>query len=232
MAGGILRRLTGRRGRRVICTIAIDRHVELLRISEPLMRAYAERHGYDLVVGRRSEYPRRPVSWSKVRMIRRLMGRYDLVVWIDVDTTILDPSRDIADELVPGADIYIVAHHFHDQEIPNAGILMVRSTPAAARFLDLVWEQEGFVEHPWWENAAILHLLGYSLMPTNPPAEPSPHRDLFRFIGTEWNSISLDPSPHPVIRHYAGATHEERLAGMAADAEAVAAHADPARGSS
>ena len=188
-------------------------------MSEPTFRAYAERHGYDLVIGRESECPERPVSWSKVVLIRRLMRRYDLVVWVDVDAMVLDLSRDIADEVTDGADIYLVEHRYHQQRIPNAGILMVRSSRAADAFLDLVWHQEQYIDHVWWENAAILDLLGYRLSPCN-PERPSLHRALFHFIGNEWNSITLDPSPTPVIRHFAGMTHEDRLAGMAADATA------------
>ena len=200
----------------MLCTLAIGPHVELLALSEPMFRAYAERHGYDLVVARESQCPERPVSWSKVLLIRRLMTRYDLVVWVDVDAMILDLERDIADELTPGADIFIVEHRYDGQRIPNAGILMVRATAAADAFLALVWEQERYIDHVWWENAAILDLLGYRLSPCNPD-RPSPHRALFHFIGNEWNSISLDPSPAPVIRPYAGTTHEDRLAGMTSD---------------
>ncbi len=206
----------------MLCTIATGPHTELLRLSEPTFRAYAERHGYDLVVGAASECPERPISWSKVVMIRRLMARYRLVVWVDVDAMVLDLTRDIADELVPGADVYMVEHRFLGQQIPNAGILMVRSTRAAERFLGLVWEQERYIDHPWWENAAMLDLLGYDLAPCN-PVRDSAHRPLVRFIGNEWNSIAEDPSPRPVIRHYAGKTHEVRLAGMRADGGAAGA---------
>ncbi len=210
-----------RRRPRVICTLAIGPHLELLDISEPVLRAYAARHGYDVVVARESRCPERPVSWSKVRLIQELMARYELVVWVDVDTVVLDPSRDIADELVPEADIYLAAHHYLGQEIPNAGVLMVRATPAANAFLDLVWEQEQYIEHPWWENAAILDLLGYRLEPCG-PERASPHRALFRFIGNEWNSIEEDPSPRPVIRHFAGRSQEVRLAGMEAAVRSLA----------
>jgi hypothetical protein len=215
-----LRRALRRRRPRVICTIAMGPHLELLELSEPAMRHYAGRHGYDLVVEHTSQAPERPVSWSKVPLIRRLMTLYDLIVWIDSDAMVVDPSRDIADELVSGADLYIAVHHYDGQEIPNAGILMVRSTPAAEDFMDLVWRQERYIDHAWWENAAILDLLGYDLSPCN-PARPSPHRALFRYLGTEWNSITLDPSSEPVIRHYAGTAHEDRLAGMRADARAL-----------
>lgn len=218
----MLRRRRGHDSRRprVLCTLAAGPHLELLALSEPTLRAYAERHGYDLVVERGSLCPERPVAWSKIVLIRSLMERYDLVVWVDVDAMVLDLSRDIADELRPEADIYLVEHRYQGQRIPNAGILMVRSTRAADDFLALVWEQERYTDHVWWENAAILDLLGYRLSPCN-PERPSPHRALFHFIGNEWNSISLDPSPAPVIRHYAGTTHADRIAGMSADAQAL-----------
>ena len=209
-----------------MCTLAVGPHLDLLELSEPTFRAYADRHGFDVVVVRESQCPERPVSWSKVVLIRQLMARYELVVWLDVNAMILDFSRDIADELVRGADIYMVEHRYDGQRIPNAGVVMVRSTPAADAFLGLVWEQDQYIDHPWWENAAILDLLGYRLSPCN-PERPSAHRGLVHFIGNEWNSIEQDPSPRPVVRHYAGKSHEARLAGMRADRAAVTALLDP-----
>jgi hypothetical protein len=99
---------------------------------------------------------------------------------------------------------------------------MVRSTARADAFLRLVWDQDRYIDHVWWENAAILDLLGYRLSPCG-PERPSPHRRLVRFLGNEWNSIQEDPSPRPVIRHYPGRSRQERLARMRADLAAAPA---------
>ena len=98
----------------------------------------------------------------------------------------------------------MVEHRYQDQRVPNTGVLMVRATRAADDFLGLVWDQARYIDHPWWENAAVIDLLGYRLSPCN-PERPSPHRKIVRFIGNEWTG-PRETLPRPVIRHYANRT--------------------------
>jgi hypothetical protein len=88
----------------------------------------------------------------------------------------------------------------------NTGVFLVRSTPWARRFLERVWESEQYIDHAWWENAAVLDLLGYELPPDlSPPRRApgpllDPHVEL---IGLEWNSTAgASLAPHPRIRHH------------------------------
>lgn len=217
---GTLRRRFRRRGSRVLCTAAVGPHLELLELSEPTFRAYADAHGYELVVARELVAPERPASWSKVKMVQALMARHDFVLWVDADAMIVDFTRDMVDSCPRDGHLFVVEHHYDDQRIPNMGVFAARSTRQASDFLDLVWAQERYIDHDWWENAATLDLLGYRLWPCG-PERPSPYSDLVRFIGNEWNSITQDPSQHPVIKHYAGKGHEERLAAMRADLASV-----------
>ena len=87
--------------RKVLCTIAIGRHRELLEITQPSFDRYADRHGYDVVVVDRTLAPTRAPSWSKVPLLHDLVQRYDVALWVDCDATIVDDSVDIADVLEP-----------------------------------------------------------------------------------------------------------------------------------
>jgi len=75
----------------------------------------------------------------------------------------------------------------------------------ARALLAALADHERYAEHPWWENAALLDLLGYEV-----PHDLSPPRKLrdtpwSRRVGLldpAWNVTSGIVAPHPVIRHH------------------------------
>ena len=78
-----------------------------------------------------------------------------------------------------------------------------------------------YVDHKWWENAALLDLLGYDIE-TEPirKVKSSPLDRRIEWLGNEWNSISLDAAAQPMIVHYPGHTNEDRKRLMRADVDA------------
>ena len=46
-----------------------------------------------------------------------------------------------------------------DHQAINAGVFIVRNTPWAHRFLQQVYESKQYIDHYWWEQAAIINLL-------------------------------------------------------------------------
>ncbi|MDA8343115.1 MAG: hypothetical protein M0007_12940 [Actinomycetota bacterium] len=204
------------RTRKVICSIGTGPHAELLARSATTFRDYAERHGYDLCIHDQAEPSGRPPAWAKVLLIRQQLDRYDLVLWIDADAAVTDPSVDIADLLGRRDLMALVAHTTPegDDPIPNCGVWLLRSHRATRRFLDRVWDSTAYVEHRWWENAAVLDLLGYELEPRVRLVDPSPMFRHTRLLDTEWNSIPGDAAPRPRIVHFPGLPLDERRAGL------------------
>jgi hypothetical protein len=102
--------------------------------------------------------------------------------------------------------------------VPNLGVFALRSTRASRRLLYRLWTMEQYLDHKWWENAALLELLGYDI-------SSEPIRKLRRTrtdrlvteIDLAWNSIDLVPSPSPIIKHYPGTPNDERARRIAAD---------------
>lgn len=206
--------------RRVLCSLGAGPYAELLAISSITFEAYAARHGYALRLETRVLIPERPPAWSKIALVRELLDRYDEVLWVDADAIFLDISKDIADLVRPGKDLYLVEHLYeHDESwrSANTGVFLMLSTPWAHQFLERVWDAEQYVDHPWWENAAVLDLLGYELPPDlTPPrklraSEFDSHVEL---IGLEWNSTwGKSLVPRPRIRHYGRGEDLEQLRG-------------------
>jgi hypothetical protein len=102
-------------------------------------------------------------------------------------------------------------------------IHMLRACPEACQFLDDVWSRTEFVQHRYWENAAVMDLLGYDMKLYDLELEPRRRlRPTSLLQGTQlinlaWNSIPDDPSAQPRFKHYAGQPMYARLVGMRAD---------------
>jgi predicted O-methyltransferase YrrM len=215
------------RRRRVICTAATGAFGELLDISLPALRAYARRQWFDLVIVRHDTAHGRPAAWGKIPIVARLLDAYEVVVWLDADTIVVNPSRSIAHELRPGKDLYLVEHYNpHDAErTANTGVMMLRSSDWTRQLLAAVWVHTNRIDHPWWENAAMMDLLGYRIPPEHRPAQPhhwTSWRSRFHPLDVAYNSIPhLMPAPAPVINHYAGLPFEVRRPLMLADLEGL-----------
>lgn len=202
--------------RKVLCSLAVGPQERLLRLARPSFERYAARHGYELDLRRQLLAPERPPPWSKVPLLRRGLEGHDLVVWVDADAVIVDPARDIAEDVPDDRFLGLVEHRYDGVAVPNTGVLVLRRGDLATEFLDAVWACEDLVDHRWWENAAVMRLLGYRLDPPG-PNEPTRYRDATAFLPKEWNSIPLDRAARPRISHYPGYSLKARYALMLRD---------------
>jgi hypothetical protein len=207
--------------RKALCTTVTPEFDALFALSGPPLRQFAGRHGWSVIVNRVDRACGRPTSWGKVPLLLELLRSYDLVGWIDADALIVDGSRDLAAELRRGKHLYWVEHaHPSGETTANAGVMMLRSTRWARRLLERAWACEDLIEHVWWENAALMRLLGYRI--EEHPVHRGPNQRLLRhvrFLDLAWNSIPhWVASAAPRITHYAGLPLQERLERMRIDA--------------
>lgn len=201
--------------RGVIASLGAGPHADLLRIARRTIEPYAARHGYDLALHEEIVDATRPASWSKLPIMRELVDRYDIVVWLDSDLVIVDPRQDIALELPNDSLLGVVEHHVGDSTSPNCGVMVLRGGAEAGAFLDAIWQLDRYTNHIWWENAAVCELLGYALDPPRPLA--STHwRERTTLIAPRWNWIPRARARHAAIRHFPGSSITTRRALMRA----------------
>lgn len=198
--------------RQVIATIGTGPMRSVLELGMRSYVRFAEAHGYDVVVGS-GESDGRPASWGKVLLLRELAERYDRVVWIDSDIFIRDWSEDLP-ALPDGALIGLVEHVDPPEwgRIPNCGMLVLRGGPETIAFLDEVWAKSEYADHRWWEQAAVMELLGYPTtdFPTA-STQPSRWRDRVAYLEPKWNVLHAWPWPDdPRMLHLAGMPNAER----------------------
>jgi hypothetical protein len=187
---------------KALATIGSGPLAPVLALVLPTFAAYARHHGYQLVVGE-GDCDGRPPAWGKVPLLRRLLNEFDEALWIDADAVILDKSVDLTSEVAPDAYQALVRHVTHDGDMPNTGVWFLRGQQGRD-LLDAVWRREEYRQHRWWENAAVMDLLGYSLDVPTQALHETPWVSGTHWLHPTWNAI---PPWIPLpchIRHYAG----------------------------
>ena len=200
--------------KKVIVTLASGTHNSYLDMSRSRLIEYGKKHNYDVQIIDEVLTIDRPPAWSKILLIQKLLKVYDIVLWIDSDAVIIDSSTDILNEIdLDKTELALVEHSYAGQTHPNCGVMLFRQTDSVFQFLDLVWEQVDLINHPWWEQAAILRCLGIDseALPIGPGSIASRILINVKFLDRKWNAIRQDyPRDNVKIRHFAGEPHEIR----------------------
>jgi len=220
---------------KVLVTLGTGAMGPVLDQSLYTFRSFADRHGYDVVVGAGDEAEGRAPAWAKVPLIRRLLDAYRLVLWIDADAIIVDDSEDPASFLAADSYQALVKHSWMGQEQPCTGVWLLRGNGRAKAFLDLIWEDDRYVQvHPWEQGSAML-ALGYQSVSPGVMGTPTQWMDGTQWLDGEWDHIPILAEARQLgdcrIRHYAAVPNAIRESQMRSDRHAIAARATkgPAR---
>jgi hypothetical protein len=148
--------------------------------------------------------------------LQELLASCEEALWIDADALVVDDSLDVASAVGDTALMGWCAHRTPegDDPIPNTGVWFLRSDKEILRLLSDVWSRTAYVNHKWWENAAILDAVGYALEPRVHLLHPAPIWSKTTFLAAEWNSVPVDPSPTPRIVHFPGMSQQDRVAAI------------------
>jgi hypothetical protein len=188
-------------------------------------RRFGERHGYDVVVGGEEAIEDRAPAWSKVVLLRRLLEKYDYVLWIDADAIILDDSVDPASLFAEEHYQALVRYRWNEEECACTGVWILRSVEKAVAFLDAVWNSgDGYLRlHPW-EQAAAMRLLGYRVDPDRFVAATEWTNGTL-WLPNEWDTIPAFTLKRRLvqckIRHYARESNRVRRQQMRTDRHAI-----------
>ena len=158
----------------------------LASVTLPRVMQYAARHGLDL--WRTNLDGERPASWQKIlRIMSALDAGFDRVLWIDTDVVISDLGQNIFDEHNGHAWQALVVHDTACGSVPNCGVWLV--TRCMRQYLIDAWEREEYADHPWWEQAAVLELMGYHVTrdPVATLRQPTELHARTQVLAPEWN---------------------------------------------
>lgn len=184
---------------RALVTFGVGEHAELLEIALPSFERFADLHGYELLVAEPADI-KRPPSWWKIPILEDALDAYDEALWLDADVVIVDPTEDL---VIPAESHQaLVEHRTADGDVPNLGVWYLRQPMRPV--LDQLWRRTDYIDHCWWEQAAMLDLLGYDHRLR--PVELAKATELFgrtHFLETGWNIHINDTykTAHPRIMH-------------------------------
>jgi len=208
-----------------VCTTYYDeRFAPLGDLCLRSLRYYAAQHGVELAYLPDVAVDR-PPPWRKLLITQQLFQRgHEYVMWVDADALVVDATRSPRDMLEEDKDFYLVGHHDGKRLIPNTGVFVARNCEWTLSFFDQVWQLEQYIDHPWWENAAVTHLLrdeDFSDLDIAAGRQVIDDERV-KWLGVEWNSIpevqdGRFASADPVIKHWAGFSMKQRRRGMLKD---------------
>ena len=122
-------------------------------------QAYAELHGYSFYLSRSEDIDRsRPAPWRKVLDIKKLLKSYEYVMYVDLDTVILDENIKLesiiyANEKTMNADFIMTK----DPHGPNSGVFFARRSEWTMSFLDQWYGVKDFDTAPWYRQYPFLY---------------------------------------------------------------------------
>jgi hypothetical protein len=135
-------------------------YVELLSCLLNKNKEYCKRHNYDfLFCGEECFDQSRPPSVSKLIAIKNNLNNYDFLLWIDADAAIVNPELRLEELFEPhldcGNDLIITRDAANNI---NAGVFLLRNCAWSYALIDKLWNMAEFLNHPWWENGALIKL--------------------------------------------------------------------------
>ena len=196
------------------------------------IKKYAELYNYQFEVVKMPETGR-PYAWNKIKILidEIKKNKFDYLLWIDADAFFNNFSINISQEIDDKSEIYLVKHftEVHKGSIYentkltilriNTGVMLIKVSDFNFNFLQKVWANEKYINHTWWEQAAITDLIGLRAE-LNGKLNDHKGNNLYiqkiKFLPQQWNSIpsfnDTSTEKHdPIIIHMAGMSFEERI---------------------
>jgi hypothetical protein len=206
----------------LICSLASgEAYIDMLNIMGKTLSHYADLHGmdcflYGLVKGRLVKS--RPPVWDKIVFLNHMLNYYDTVIWVDCDAIICNPEADIRHSLTGEYPMYVVYQEWGN--IPNTGVMVLKRSPKTAEILEGIWKNKGFISHKWWEQAALMDLMGYTFTSEDNPHElefnPTPICQYIGSLDRKWNSCCSNIE-ETIIKHYCGTRNQDVVTLLNAD---------------
>lgn len=175
----------------------------LAAITLPGLTAYCDRHSYGLMDVPLAQYAEdRPASWGKIPALVQTLRSADLAVWIDTDAVMHPSAPPIHEECGLGSSWQaLVVHHTSEGTVPGCGVWVV--TRAMVPWLRAAWAD--FLDHRWWEQAAMHRLMGFD--PDTLPVQRCMTTSLWLqtyALDPRWSVLPGSDIADPYMRHAPG----------------------------
>jgi hypothetical protein len=198
-----------RNPRAALVTLATGNYKELLKFTGPTLESYARKWGWDYLPFTESMDESRPDAWSKIRIIASGLAKFDYIIYVDSDAVILPDVPNMLHDLPLDAEFAWVTNPINKIQTPNAGVMIVRNTESCRQLMDLAYEQTDLIYDAWWDQIALMRVLGYEDPRPTRKGKISGQKKLVDtkvfHLKSEWNVTSQEVGIGSIyVRHFAG----------------------------
>ena len=148
-----------------IAVVSLSNRAVISDITWPVMQKYCSKHGYSFTTIKDTLDVTRHPAWSKLLAIRMALEQKsaDMVVWIDDDQYITNPSMTL-DSLVENTpfDRILMTEDSGPWSAFNSGIMFCKNTDEGRDHFDYLYdlaekypELERFYQEPMWEQSGM-----------------------------------------------------------------------------
>jgi hypothetical protein len=132
----------------------------LMDISKTTIINYAKKYNYNFNFIEIPNNYERPSPWYKIELLKKYFQKdpdneSEYILWIDCDAIILNTNFDLLSCVKTNKFLYISK----DVNAINSGVMLIKKNKYMYDFLTEVWNKTEFIDHIWWENAAIIYLI-------------------------------------------------------------------------
>ena len=172
-------------------------------------------------------------TWNKIISIKEeiLKKENDYIMWVDADVFFPNDAENILSVIENSFEIYLTSHYcsvFKGSNYKNTilttkrincGVMIFKVSDYCLEFLDKVWNKKEFINHFWYEQAAIMDLVGLKADLTGNLKDNQGDEyyiDKIKFLPKEWNTIPSfseisSESLRPSVIHLAGMDNNDRI---------------------
>ncbi len=138
----------------VVTLIFGANYKEAVRDGIENKRLYCQKYGYDFICGEENLDPSRPIAWSKILLIQKVMKNpsYEWIFWTDADSLIMNFNIRL-ESLIDENFNFIISKDINNI---NSGEFFIKNTEWSDTFLTSVYSRTECIDHIWWENQAII----------------------------------------------------------------------------
>ena len=213
-----------------IVTSYDDKFKNIGDITSKTFKKYAAKYDY---VFENVKMPKmdRPYAWNKIKILLDEIQKnnFEYLLWVDADSYFNIYEKNISEIIDEKKEIYIAKHYcevhkgtkYKNAKLTvlriNSGVMLLKSSEYNHNFLTKVWNNKKFINHQWWEQAAIMDIIGLRAEINHNLNDNIGNNilDKIKFLSGRWNSIpsKLDMSMekhNPIIIHMAGMKNDDR----------------------
>lgn len=165
---------------------------------------YCKKHGYDFYCCEEHLDLTRPIPWSKIPLIQKIMEEhsYEWIFWTDADSLIMNTN--ITLENFIDEDFNFIISKERDRV--NSGEFLIKNCQWSKNFLDTVYRHTECINHEWWEQMAIIKELDNEKF--KPQIKILPQRAL---NARAKDGTHCEYKPGDFIIHFAGKKNKKNL---------------------